>query len=148
MTLWLLAKSQRRRRNDERREGEFGKGIHQSLLSCDNMFSTPSESRGSRYSGIHLACKCITSLPKKRRFLGDPQSELNMIGIRRLTIAGLACFELTLGQRLVAQEPDSSTTPDSSITSESQAPFGVGISAGAASFRNGSSSQAASPTLQ
>ena len=65
-----------------------------------------------------------------------------MIVIRRLTIAGFVCFELTLGSRVRAQEPDSSTT------SESQAPFGVGISAGAASFRNGSSSQAASLTLQ
>ena len=65
-----------------------------------------------------------------------------MIGSRRLTIAGLACLGLTLGTGLPAQEPDSSAA------SESQVPFGAGISAGAASFRNGSSSQAASLTLQ
>lgn len=65
-----------------------------------------------------------------------------MIAIRKLTIAGLASLELTLGARLLAQEPDSS------VTSEPQATFGAGISAGAASFRNGSSSQASSLTLQ
>lgn len=65
-----------------------------------------------------------------------------MISIRRLTIAAIAGLQLASGASLFAQDSDTSATR------ESQQSFGAGISAGAASFRNGSSSQAASLTLQ
>ena len=65
-----------------------------------------------------------------------------MIGIRTLALAGVAYLELTLAASVVAQ------TPDSTVTSDRQTALRVGISIGAANFRNGSSSEAASLALQ
>ena len=65
-----------------------------------------------------------------------------MIGIRTLTLARVAYLELTVAASVVAQ------TPDSTVTSNRQTALGLGISIGAANFRNGSSSEAASLTLQ
>lgn len=67
-----------------------------------------------------------------------------------VTMAALGSLCCGFGRPLAGQQPDSAAVqqPDSAAPSEQPPVFGFGVSGGAASFRNGSTSQAMTATLQ